>query len=206
MNIFDAYLSHWNFLNVSRETVDQFSIFINLLKERQKRDNLISRNSIDDIWIRHVIDSVQLLQFVSRETSSVTDFGTGGGFPGIILSIMQPQIAFKFVEVRQKKILFLKEVISSLSLNAEVIGERIEHLRPWKEEVITARALAPLNQLLPLLYPFTTRETTLILPKGKKVEEELKEIKKKWHADMEKKESYTNSEGMILIVKNLMPK
>lgn len=203
MDIFKSYFSYWERLNVSRETVERFSFFICSLLERQKRDNLISRKSSDDIWIRHVIDSAQLIQYVSRETKSGTDFGTGAGFPGVILSIMKPDMGFKFVEVREKKALFLKEVIARLSLNAQVVMERIEHIKPWKEEIITARALAPLDKLLDLLYPFTTRETCLILPKGKKVEAEINTIKNKWLADIEKKESLTNPEGVILKIRNL---
>lgn len=205
MNVIETYSSYWERLNVSRETIERFCVFLGLLRERQKRDNLISRSSTDDIWIRHIIDSAQLLHYVPRGTKTGTDFGTGAGFPGIILSIMNPEIKFRLVEIRQKKIFFLQEVISHLSLNAEVFGERIEHIKPWKEKLITARALASLEKLFTLFYPFTTRETRLILPKGKKVEEELHAIKNKWHADIQKKESLTSSEGVILIIQNLAP-
>lgn len=208
MEDFESYQSYWDLFNVSRETKEKIFLFVDFFQKEQERHNLISRSSKDDFWIRHVFDSLQLQNFVSRETISGTDFGSGGGFPGIILSIARPEINFKFVEVRQKKSDFLKEMIKNLSLNAVVINERIQNITPWKEQVITARALAPLPKLIPLLYPFTKEHehTHLILPKGKMVKEELLEMKKHWIADIRIKKSITSTEGNILLIQNLHPR
>ena len=206
MNFYERYRAQWDFLNVSRETFLKLSAFIDLFEERQKRDNLISRRETENIWKRHVLDSAQLLKNVSRETISGTDFGSGGGFPGIILSILDPNIHFKLVEASLKKATFLREVGQSLTLNITVFNDRIEALVPWKETLITARALAPLERLIPLLYPFTNSSTHLILPKGKKVYEELQEFEKNWKAHVKIVKSITSDEGHILCLTDLKPK
>ncbi|MBS0185676.1 MAG: 16S rRNA (guanine(527)-N(7))-methyltransferase RsmG [Proteobacteria bacterium] len=206
MNPYENYKTFWDLLNVSRETVDGFSFFIDKLQKRQTEINLISRNSQDDLWVRHVIDSAQLTKFVSRETKLGIDFGSGGGFPGIILSILNPKIKFTLIESRGKKAEFLKEVIQEMSLNAQVINDRIEKLTPWHTELITARALAPLSKLIPLLFPFIGKKTYLILPKGKNAREEILSLEKEWKVEVEFHKSMTSEEGMILLLKHLQIK
>ncbi len=203
MNPYDTYKTFWEALTVSRETVNKLSFFVDKLQKKQAEINLISRASTDDFWIRHVIDSVQLTRFVSRETNSGSDFGSGGGLPGIVLSIINPQIEFKLIESRAKKAEFLNEVVQEMSLNAKVFQSRIENLTPWKEDLITARALAPLDKLIPLLFPFVENTTTLILPKGKNVQDEIIAFEKKWSAEIEYHKSLTSEEGTILLMRDL---
>ncbi len=203
MTPYETYKTFWDLLNVSRETVDTLSLFIQKFQKRQDEINLISRRVTDDLWVRHVIDSVQLTKFVSRETTSGIDFGSGGGFPGIILSILNPKIKFHLVESRGKKSEFLKEVIEEMSLNACVVHDRIERVTPWKEDLITARALAPLEKLIPLIFPFVDDSTYLILPKGKNVKEEISVFEKNWSADIEFHKSLTSDEGTILLLRHL---
>jgi len=206
MNPYEKYKTFWDLLNVSRETVGAISFFIDKLQKKQTEINLISRNAPDDLWVRHVIDSAQLAKFVSRETNLGTDFGSGGGFPGIILSILNPNVNFTLIESRGKKAEFLKEVVQEMSLNAKVVNDRIEKLTPWTTELITARALAPLEKLIPLLFPFVGKKTYLLLPKGKNALEEISSLKKGWHVEIELHKSLTSEEGVILLLKHLQKK
>ncbi|HQS84436.1 MAG: 16S rRNA (guanine(527)-N(7))-methyltransferase RsmG [Alphaproteobacteria bacterium 16-39-46] len=203
MNPYETYKTFWEALTVSRETVKELSFFVDKLQKKQIEINLISRNSSDDFWLRHVIDSAQLTKFVSRETTSGSDFGSGGGLPGVVLSILNPQIEFKLIESRAKKAEFLNEVVQEMSLNAKVFHDRIENLTHWKEDLITARALAPLEKLIPLLFPFVKNTTTLILPKGKNVQNEIIAFEKKWSAEIESHKSLTSEEGTILVMRDL---
>lgn len=203
---YDAYHVFWEALNVSRETCERLSVFEKLFQDQQKSLNLISRHPTDEFWLRHIIDSAQLTKFVSRETISGIDFGSGGGFPGIILSILNPNISFTLVEAREKKANFLKAVVQELSLNAQVCQERIEDMTPWKEQFITARALAPLEKLLPLVFPFVAKDTLLALPKGKTFEEEISKIKSHWEASVEFQDSLTSAEGKIILLRDLKMK
>ena len=162
-------------LNVSRETLDQFAAYLALLEKWQKSVNLVARATLDIAWQRHILDSAQLARYLPAECKTIMDVGSGAGFPGLVLSIMQ-DATVHLVESDHKKTVFLQTVIRELGLSAIVHNERIESLAPIAPDVITARAFAPLSKAIGLLAPHMQPHTILLLLKGRNVEEELTEM------------------------------
>ena len=169
----------------------------------QKSVNLISSKTMENGWERHILDSAQLYFFISNQQHTLMDVGSGAGLPGIVIAILNkvlkgPLKKIVLVESDMKKTLFLKECARQLDLDIEVQRERIERVT-FVPDVITARAFAPLSELLELVKKNVSRETILLLPKGKNVEEEIKMLEEKY--ETEKLKNIINSEGCILKMK-----
>jgi len=186
-----------------KEAVPLLNKYWDLLLVWQKSVNLISDKTIVNGWQRHILDSAQLYFFIEKQSHILMDVGSGGGLPGIVLAILNkvlqgPLTKIILVESDLKKSLFLKECARELYLDIDVLRERVENVN-IVPDVITARAFAPLNVLLKLVDKNVSRETLLLLPKGKNVEEELA-----CHLEdysFEKIKNIVNSEGCILKVK-----
>ena len=162
-------------LNVSRETLDRFAAYLSLLEKWQKSVNLVARTTLGIAWQRHILDSGQLARYLPSGCKVIMDVGSGAGFPGLVLSIMQGATVH-LVESDHKKTVFLQTVIRELGLSAIVHNERIESLTKVAPDVITARAFAPLGKAVGLLAPHMEPHTVLLLLKGRNVEEELTEM------------------------------
>ena len=162
-------------LNVSRETLDRFAAYLSLLEKWQKSVNLVARTTLGIAWQRHILDSGQLARYLPSGCKTIMDVGSGAGFPGLVLSIMQGATVH-LVESDHKKTVFLQTVIRELGLSAIVHNERIESLTKVAPDVITARAFAPLGKAVGLLAPHMELHTVLLLLKGRNVEEELTEM------------------------------
>lgn len=162
-------------LNVSRETLDRFAAYLSLLEKWQKSVNLVARTTLGIAWQRHILDSGQLARYLPSGCKTIMDVGSGAGFPGLVLSIMQGATVH-LVESDHKKTVFLHTVIRELGLSAIVHNERIESLTKVAPDVITARAFAPLGKAVGLLAPHMEPHTVLLLLKGRNVEEELTEM------------------------------
>ena len=162
-------------LNVSRETLDRFAAYLSLLEKWQKSVNLVARTTLGIAWQRHILDSGQLARYLPSGCKTIMDVGSGAGFPGLVLSIMQGATVY-LVESDHKKTVFLQTVIRELGLSAIVHNERIESLTKVAPDVITARAFAPLGKAVGLLAPHMEPHTVLLLLKGRNVEEELTEM------------------------------
>ena len=177
----------------------------NLVLKWQKVVNLISNKTIEDGWNRHILDSAQLYFLIPDDKKILLDVGSGGGFPGLVLAILNkvlkgPLKEITLVESDLKKSLFLEEVVRVLNLQVIVLNERIESLSVCPD-VVTARAFAPLDRLFLLLQKNVSRETILILPKGKSVDEEIKSMPVK--ASVEKIQNCVNPEGCILKIEGV---
>ena len=162
-------------LNVSRETLDKGAAYLALLEKWQKSLNLVARKTLDIAWQRHILDSGQLARYLPDGCKVILDVGSGAGFPGLVLSIMQ-DATVHLVESDHKKTVFLQTVIRELGLTATVHNERIESLPALAPDVITARAFAPLGKAIGLMAPHMAPHTVLLLLKGRNVEEELTEM------------------------------
>lgn len=193
--------------NVSRETIEKLKKYETLVKEWNIKFNLVSKSSIDDIWNRHILDSLQLCKLISQSDKVLFDFGSGAGFPAIVLAIaseqMFPNVSINLVESIGKKANFLNIAKQELNLNINVINDRIENIKEKKADIITSRAMASLTKLLGYSLPFCTKQTKLIFPKGAKWEEELNEAKRQWLFDYKVVDSITDETGHILIIYNL---
>ncbi len=196
-----------NIDNVSRETITKLKQYEMLVKEWNMRFNLVSKSSVQYIWNRHILDSLQLCNHLLPSDRILYDFGSGAGFPGIVLAVASeqlfPELTVKLIESIEKKARFLNVVKDELNLNVTIINDRIENIKSQKADVITSRALASLTKLLEYSMPFCSERTRLIFLKGTKWEEELNEAKKQWHFDYEIIKSKTDETGRILIIYNL---
>jgi 16S rRNA (guanine527-N7)-methyltransferase len=201
-----------NQLNVSRETFLDFEIFISIILEKNKEINLISKETAknDIIRHRHVIDSAQIIDFVDLNNNTTSDLGTGGGFPGIIVSIMiknmKKDTKLKLYEKSQRKSSFLREVSRKLNLDIDVIQKDIFETRELKSGTIMARAFKPLPLVLDLVYKNFTSYKNLIIFMGKSGNKILEETLKNWELDYEKKKSITNDDSFLLNIKQIKRK
>ena len=180
--------------------MERLERLVELLREENRRQNLISRATIDAIWCRHLVDSAQLLAHVPRETCGRwLDLGTGAGFPGLVIAILCPDQSVSMVEARSRRAQWLDRTRITLGLqNAEVIATRIESVPDTKFDVISARAFAPLDKLLDLSARFSTTATLWLLPKGASAQHELDELTG-WDHEFHVKQSITDPGAGIIV-------
>jgi 16S rRNA (guanine527-N7)-methyltransferase len=173
--------------------------FVRMLGEENQQQNLVSANSLSEVWRRHIADSAQLLQFVPRETMPWLDLGTGAGFPGLVVAALRPRCPVILIESRARRIAWLEQVRQALGLDAvEIIGDRLEKVAARKVGVISARAFAPLPRLIALSARFSTSETIWVLPKGRSAQQELQELGQRSHA-FHVEQSVTDADSGIIV-------
>ena len=179
---------------------ERLETLVALLREENERQNLVSRGTLADVWRRHVADSAQLLLHVSRETSGAwLDLGTGAGFPGLVIAILQPHRPVWLVESRARRIEWLERTRETLSIDqCEVIGKRLEMVPDRKAAVISARAFAPLDKLLDLSARFSTIGTTWLLPKGMSAQHGLDGLRG-WKHAFHVEQSLTDPNAGIIV-------
>ncbi len=192
--------------DVSRETIELFDEYEALLKKWNPKINLISRNTLDEIWHRHFADSAQVYHHIGDSCNNWLDFGSGAGFPGLVAATIakqkNPDIRFTLAESDHRKAAFLMTVVNALGLSATTITERIENIPDQNADVITARAVASLDQLLTWAAPHAQKSAVLLFPKGNSYESELTAARKHWHIDVETTQSMTDSSSVILRIKD----
>lgn len=195
-------------LHLPKQVVENLDRYVELLEQEQSKLNLIGKSTLPIVWTRHVLDSAQLFKNLLPTDKTVLDLGSGAGFPALILAIMDLEHKYDFhlVESDGKKCAFLNKIIDACNLNAEVHNERIEQMEMFGADVITARALAPLDQLIKYAYPFLKTKTRCLFMKGAKVDEELEPAFKKYRFHVEKIQSVTSEEGTILLLSEVKKK
>ncbi len=170
-----------------------------LLAEENARQNLVSAASLAEVWRRHIVDSAQLLTHVPRETSPWLDLGTGAGFPGLVIAALRPDCAVIMVESRTRRIDWLERAREALGLTeARVEGTRLESVQSFESAAISARAFAPLPQLLALSARFSTSDTRWLLPKGRSAAQELAELSG-WSHMFHVEQSVTDRDAGIIV-------
>tara|TARA_B100001971_G_C18222376_1_gene558060 strand:- start:1086 stop:1697 length:612 start_codon:yes stop_codon:yes gene_type:complete len=188
-------------MNVSRETLDKFITYGELLRKWQKSVNLVSNKTLDDLWRRHMLDSAQLVEYIDNKDIEIVDIGSGAGFPGLALSILGYDVTM--IESDTKKCLFLKEVIRQLSLFAVVENCRIEDAQ-HTANLLTARALAPLTDLLRYSENLIDADGTCLFQKGRTAEQEIIDARKDgWNFDIQKYESIASEDSYVIELKNV---
>lgn len=193
--------------DVSRETMEKLGDLVQLVEKWTSRINLVSTSSRKAIWTRHIADSAQLFDLAPTAGHNWLDLGSGGGFPGLVVAILalekKPDLAVTLVESDQRKCAFLRTAIRELVLNARVLSTRIEDMEPQAADVISARALADLSTLLGFFARHAGADTTGLFPKGKNWQKELKDARAQWSFDVEPITSVTESEAVILKIKEV---
>jgi 16S rRNA (guanine527-N7)-methyltransferase len=169
--------------------------------------NLVGRSTLADAWLRHFADSAQLVLYAPEAVSHWADLGSGAGFPGLvvatILSERSPQTRVTLVESDLRKATFLRETARILELEVNVIAKRIESLAPLHADVVSARALAPLDRLYPLAAPHLTADGTGLFLKGANTDSELASVAATWSCSVERLRSLTDPSAEILRLKGL---
>lgn len=185
----------------SPESFAALELFVSCLREANVHQNLVSSASLDEVWQRHIADSAQLLDHVSRETRGLwLDLGTGAGLPGLILAIMRPQREFVLIESRKLRIKWLEEIVANLGLtNCKVAGSDIAAANDMSADTISARAFAPLDRLLKLSARFSTHNTAWVLPKGRSAAQEVASLPAPLRALFHVEQSVTNAEAGIVV-------
>jgi len=191
--------------DLEKSKIEKLEIYVDQLVKWQKKYNLVSNSTLPNIWKRHILDSVQLCNYINKHDNKdnrepiITDLGSGAGFPGMVLAIMSLGDVH-LVESSAKKCVFLEEIARLLSIKVKIHNTRIEKMNFWKSQVITARALAPLDKLLCLSFPFFQNGAKGIFLKGKNVFSEIKRAKNDWNIRYRAYPSITDSTGVVLCV------
>lgn len=193
--------------NVSRETEDRLLVFADLLKKWTQKINLISKGSAEDIWDRHILDSVQVYDFAPPSFSLWLDIGSGGGLPGVVVAALaaqfEPGARIVMIESDQRKATFLRTALRELGLEGEVLASRIDAVASMGADVLSARALAPLDQLLAFADRHLKPGGTALFPKGKTADQEIDDSSTNWLFNIEKHASMTDASARILAIKDI---
>lgn len=179
------------------ERLDRFAA---LLREENGRQNLVSASSLENVWLRHIADSAQLLLHVPRETPPWLDLGTGAGFPGLVVAALRPDWDVRLIESRKRRVDWLERAAAEMGLtNCRVIGAKLEDVETVSAGVISARAFAPMVKLLALSQRFSTEETIWLLPKGRSAAHELRQLAPKVRRVFHVEQSQTDPESGIVV-------
>jgi len=186
--------------HVSRETFELIEAYVRILTEEATRQNLIAPSTLESVWERHILDSAQLVRFEPRLGSSWGDIGSGAGLPGLVIALLVTG-SITLIEPRRLRAEFLTKTVDQLGLSGRV---RIEHAKAERVEakldVITARAVAALDNFLALANHLSDTDTVWVLPKGKNAQSELAQAQRNWHCDVRVEQSRTDPNSEILVL------
>ena len=182
---------------VSRETLARLEAYAALLVRWSERINLVGRDTIADLWRRHILDSAQLQPFIPAGARSLIDLGSGAGLPGLVLAILGAP-GVELVEADSRKCAFLREAARITEVPVTIRGCRIQAVPPRPVDVVTARALAPLDRLLGLAGPFLAPDSECLLLKGERVEDELTLARRHWRMTASLYQSRSDPRGVVL--------
>ncbi|MBX3531483.1 MAG: 16S rRNA (guanine(527)-N(7))-methyltransferase RsmG [Rhizobiaceae bacterium] len=205
-----AELQRFTRRDVSRETLARIEIFMSEFERWAARINLASPSTLPHLWERHVLDSAQLIA-IAPQARRWLDLGSGGGFPGAIVGILMSEHvdgSAVLVESNAKKAAFLRTALGLAGAPTQVEQARIETCRAIGRDfdVVTARALAPLRELLNLASPWLQRGATALFHKGRDYRREIQQSRDAWDYDLLEHRSVADPESVILEIRNLRPK
>lgn len=190
-------------IKFSKTLHQKLQMFETLLKKWQKAVNLVSNNSLDNLWERHILDSAQLFAHIPEDAETLVDLGSGGGFPGLVLAFMAQDaghaLHVHLVESDTRKCAFLQEVCHQLAIPATIHHCRIEDMPAFPADVITARALSDLPTLLRLSRAFWKPSTHALFLKGSRVQDELARVPAGWTYQL--LPSQTDPSGVIVDIR-----
>lgn len=192
--------------NVSRETFERLEIFDSLLRKWNVSINLVSQNSLEKLWIRHIADSIQVFRLVGPIVNWL-DIGSGGGLPGAIAAILAmdecPGAEFTLIESDKRKSVFLRTVARETGATFTVLTDRIEHVEPQDADVMSARAVANLPTLLEFAERHMNPNGLVLFSKGVSWQKEVDAARQEWNMDIEAIPSLTETGAVILKIKGI---
>ena len=183
--------------DVSRETFEKLEAYVGLLREEARRQNLISASTLDQIWERHILDSAQLVRFEPHAGASWADVGSGAGLPGIVIACVV-EGPVMLIEPRRLRAEFLHKCCEALRINASVFAGKAERAE-GRFDVITARAVANLGDVLRISQHLSTIKTVWALPKGRSAADELVEAQRAWQGMFHVEQSVTDADSRIVV-------
>jgi len=188
--------------DVPRETMARLDAFAALLRQESARQNLVSKASLDQLWLRHFADSAQLLAFAPAPEADWVDLGSGAGFPGLVVALLH-RGPVTLVEARRLRVEFLHRAAEALGVQVEIVASKVERLTGRTFDVISARAFAPLPRLLDLGTGLSTTKTIWVLPKGRNAETELAALDPSWQGAFRIEASVTDPDAGIVIAERV---
>ena len=196
---------------VSRETITSLVKYEELLIESNKSLNLIGNSTIRNIWHRHFLDSLQVIDFIDKNQKTLVDIGSGAGFPGLVLSIIAKErkipLKIKLIEKSRRKINFLEKIISKLNLNADAINQNVEDENfHFTDDTFVARAFKPLPKILELMHNKAQNLKKIIIFLGKNGQQALLQASKNWDIKYKQRMSVTSNDSFIIEINNLKKK
>ncbi len=189
-----------NQFNFSSLSIFNLKIFISELLKANKNHNFISKSTESNIWHRHILDSAQLVKFIDFSKGSLSDLGSGAGFPGLILALFNTNKDFhvKLYDKSPVKRAFLKKISKKLSINVQIYGNVYEEL--VESEYVVSRAFKKLDAIIQVSREIVKKSHKLIILKGKNAQNELKKAFKSEKYAYKLEESITNKDSKIIIV------
>ena len=196
---------------VSRETITSLVKYEELLIESNKSLNLIGNSTIRNIWHRHFLDSLQVIDFIDKNQKTLVDIGSGAGFPGLVLSIIAKErkipLKIKLIEKSRRKINFLEKIISKLNLNADAINQNVEDENfHFTDDTLVARAFKPLPKILELMHNKAQNLKKIIIFLGKNGQQALLQASKNWDIKYKQSMSVTSNDSFIVEIDKLKKK
>lgn len=191
--------------SVSRETIAKLDLYDLLLNKWQASINLVSNSTLKDAQTRHFLDSIQLCQYIPEGAKVLYDIGSGAGFPGLVIGIARPDLSVHLIESDQKKCVFLQTVSRETGSPVKVHTARAERVALPAPDVVTARALADLSELLALTERWWTShpEMTLIFPKGVAAVDEIAKAQKLYRFDHQTYPSVTDKTASVIVLSHV---
>lgn len=189
--------------DVSRETWRALKSYAALIERWNQSINLVGKGDISVLWERHFNDCLQLTELIPPEGGQVIDLGSGAGLPGIVIALARPDLEVVLVESDTRKAAFLQNAVAELGVRARVYPDRIESLTLPPAPVVTARALAPLGQLLRYAAPLVAPEGICLFPKGRNTKTELTLAAAEWKMEVESLPSRTDPDAVILRIRRI---
>ncbi len=195
-------------LNVSRETLDKLTLYVEILTRWQKKINLVSSKTINEVWRRHILDCGQIAPMTGGGNTKIMDAGSGAGLPGLIIAIIRAEkfgqdgAPITLVESDQRKCAFIIEAAHLCGVKVKVENKRLENMENIKPDIITARAIAPIEKIIHWTKNQHRKSLKYIMLKGRGADEELTRIENYPNIIVEKKQSISQNDGVIITIKS----
>ena len=199
------------FTQVSRETITSLKTYEDSLIKANKTLNLVGNSTIKEIWTRHFLDSVQVIDFIDKNDNTLVDLGSGAGFPGIVLAITLKDrkipLKIKLIEKSPKKVKFLRDLINKLQLDVDVINRNVlEDSKKLLDDVFVARAFKPLKIILQLIHNKAKNWKKVFIFLGKTGKRELLQASKSWEIEYKQRVSITSDDSTVIEINRLKKK
>ena len=199
------------FTQVSRETITSLKKYEHMLIKANKTLNLVGNSTIKDMWIRHFLDSVQVIDFIDKNDKALVDIGSGAGFPGLVVAITLKDrkipLKIKLIEKSKKKVKFLRDLINKLHLDVEVINQNVlEDPKKLLGDVYVARAFKPLKIILQLIHNKAINWKKIFIYLGKTGKNELLHASKTWDIEYKQRVSVTSNDSIVIEINRLKKK